>query len=192
MTLKTIYTIRCKIPDAAIILIDLTSLPSLWKQTLIQLTEKFVDTSDDPTVLNATDTCLNKGSAECLQLLEGVKYIEPYINATHIFKITGRYFLNDTFVYSTFLTTQFCFMLIPSTSTFFEPTPACYTSFYSIPIILVNEFKKMLFNTVNKGISTMKSIETILPFECDSSLVTLIPHLGITGVVGPFGTMMYD
>lgn len=188
-TINTILSVRQKIPNSIIILIDPTQIFDDWKIYLKSITDHLID---DSSLTESTDTWLNKGCAECQQILAGLEYITgKYPTATKIFKITGRYYLEKSFKYDNFEDNAVCFMTIPKTSIFFETVPACYTFFYSVPIKYIAEYQNALKNTISKCLDLDKSIETILPYEFGSAFVNHnIEELGVSGIVAPFGSLI--
>jgi len=186
-TIKNINILRYKIPDCALILIDATNLLKDYKLYLDKTIDQFIDLSTNLEQISYANESLNKGIAECAQLLEGLKFIGQYTNAINIFKITGRYFLSKSFKYDNFINEKVSFKIVPESSTFYELVPACYTFFYKVPIKYKNEFKKALENTIIKCIEIKEhvSIETILPFEFDKDIIVYNSILGVSGFVGP-------
>lgn len=189
-TLKTIHSIRRNIPNVAILLIDPTPISSVWKSRLDTYVDKRIDCSHDNELIGLTNTCLNKGVAECKQLLEGLNHITDYPNAAIIFKLSGRYCLTESFKYTRFSDSKVCFKTVPPDSVFYEKIPACFTFLYSVPTKLIDEYKSALHATVIKGISTLASIETILPYEFDPRTTVYATPLGVSGHIGPSGLFL--
>jgi hypothetical protein len=184
-TLKNIHILRYKIPNSAIILIDPTDVPTEWKEYLKTLVDTYIDANDDPMLKILTDTCLNKGVAECAQLLKCLDRIGEYKNTKNIFKLTGRYYLSKSFRYSNFCDNMVHFKTVPPSSVFFEKVPACFTFLFKVPYIYMDKLAVALSNTIQKGKETLASIETILPYEFDKSIVRYDATLGVSGFVGP-------
>jgi hypothetical protein len=184
-TLKNIHILRYKIPNTAIILIDPTEVPMEWKEHLKTLVDIYIDANDDPVLKILTDTCLNKGVAECTQILKCLDHIGEYKNAKNIFKLTGRYYLSKSFRYSNFADNKVHFKTVPPSSVFFEKVPACFTFLFKVPYIYMDKLAVALSNTIKKGKETLASIETILPYEFDKSIVRYDATLGVSGFVGP-------
>jgi hypothetical protein len=157
------------------------------------IVDKYVDCADDAGVIELSNSCLNKGVAECSQLLKSLNYIGEYTNAKRIFKITGRYTLTNSFKIENFANTdKVCFKLIPPESIFYEKIPACYTFFYEIPIRYIEQYRAALTKTIQIGQATLNSIETILPFQFESAIVNYDPILGVSGYIGPNGHFLED
>lgn len=186
-TIKCIKTIRSKIPNVAIFLVDPSPVPIEWRIYLESIVDKYIDCSDNEDVCSSTSSSLNKGVAECKQILASLDYISEYPNATSVCKITGRYALTHSFDMKYFSQQKIYFKLIPKGSIFFEPTAGCYTFFYKVPICYLAHLRDALLKTILIGTETLESIETILPFQFDPSIVSYDAHLGISGWVGPSG-----
>ena len=184
-TIKNIHILRYKIPNSAIILIDPTDVPAEWKEYLKTLVDTYIDATDDPVLKILTDTCLNKGVAECTQILKCLDHIGIYKHAKNIFKLTGRYYLSKSFKYSNFADNKVQFKTVPPSSIFFEKVPACFTFLFKVPYTYIDSLAVALRNTIKKGKETLASIETILPYEFDKSIVRYDATLGISGFVGP-------
>jgi len=184
-TVENIEILRAKIPNIAIILVDPSPVPPEFKTVLIVSVDIYIDCEDHPDVREDTVSGLNKGVAECKQLLVALNYIDCYPNAKNIFKLTGRYTLNSSFDIANFESDHIQFKLIPPDSVFYEPVPACYTFFYKIPILYVEDFRKALINTTAICSNTSVSIETVLPFQFNPKIVTYDACVGISGCIGP-------
>jgi hypothetical protein len=186
-TIKCIKTIRYKIPNVAIFLVDPSPVPPEWRSYLESIVDKYIDCSDNEDICNSTTSSLNKGVAECKQVLAALDYISEYPSATTLCKITGRYALTHSFDMKYYPQQKIYFKLIPQGSVFYEPTPGCYTFFYKVPICYVAHLREALAKTILIGTETLSSIENILPFQFDPSIVSYDAHLGISGWVGPSG-----
>jgi hypothetical protein len=189
-TLKTIHSVRRHIPNVAILLIDPTPIPPLWKSRLDNYIDKRIDCSQDNELIEFTNTCPNKGVAECKQLLTGLNHIAEYPNASIIFKLSGRYCLTGSFNHARFSDSKVCFKTVPPGSVFYEKVPACYTFLYSVPTALIEEYKNALHATVIKGISSLASIETILPYEFGTHHTVYNTPLGVSAHIGPSGVFL--
>jgi hypothetical protein len=91
-TKKTIESVRNKIPDAKIILLESGSKKELPFK-IQDLVDEYLYVGDQPSVRFACDSKF-KGLGEIVTLLQLRKQI---IFNTDYFKISGRYFLNDNF-----------------------------------------------------------------------------------------------
>jgi len=192
-TVKNINIIRYKVPNVAIILIDPTDIPEPWKTYLRSIVDIYENCSDDPTIATMTNTCFNKGAAECAQLIKGLDHVHTFHNAKTIFKISGRYYLSKSFNISAFDTEKVCFKLIPTNSIFYEKTPACFTFLFSVPVCFYDHFKKALQKCIIKASANIaSSIETILPFEFDENIIQADTLLGVSGFVGPTNIFLDD
>ena len=189
-TINSINIIRYKIPDVAILLVDPSPIPIEWRTYLESIVDKYIDCSGNKDIFDSTNSGLNKGVAECKQLLASLDFIADYPNATSVCKLSGRYTLTNSFDMKYFAEEKIYFKLIPKGSIFYEPVPACYTFFYKVPRCYLASFREALQKTILIGTATLKSIETILPFQFESSIVAYDAHLGISGQLGPTGAIL--
>ena len=96
-TLKTISSVREKIPDSKILLVESTEINKEMSSTIKELVDYFIIVNDKSHVINGPF----KGAAETTQILESLRKID-FSTYQNIFKISGRYWLNDKFDYSKF------------------------------------------------------------------------------------------
>jgi hypothetical protein len=100
-TLKTIETIKNKIPNYYIILIDNSIFPQNEFNKLNNSVDKFINITNNDKLNYYTDECIYKGYGELAQLyniLDILKNIDFNIN--NIFKISGRYLISNNFKYT--------------------------------------------------------------------------------------------
>lgn len=93
-TIKTIESIRSKIPNSKTILIEMGleySLPF----NLHELADKYVYLGDSKIVREAADSS-SKGHGEAVGMVLADKYIRSF-PAQYYFKLSGRYYLDDNF-----------------------------------------------------------------------------------------------
>jgi len=104
-TLETIRTIRSHIPNNWIILFDNSSFTDDEYIILKSNTDCFINTCNDEIVNNLTNNSIHKLYGEIAQTYKILEYLNKYhkeMNIKNIFKITGRYLINDTFSYNTY------------------------------------------------------------------------------------------
>jgi hypothetical protein len=186
-TIKCIKSIRNKVPKVAIFLVDPTPVPIGWRKYLELIVDKYINCADNRDICQATSVSPNKGVAECKQILAALDFVAQYPNITSLFKITGRYALTHSFDIKYFSQQKVYFKRIPRSCIFYEPVPACYTCLYRIPICYLAHFRVALQKAILIGNETSHSVETILPFQFDPSIVNYDAHLGVSGWIGPSG-----
>lgn len=105
-TLMTISSVRQYIPNSYIILCDNSIFDDEMNNELLKQTDLFLNVTDDRLFNYETDVSIFKGIGELYQLLVVKKYFFDKINSSilgrNIFKISGRYTINEQFDYSKF------------------------------------------------------------------------------------------
>jgi len=101
-TKKTIQTIREKIPNSKILIVECSNLNKDMTDYLVQNSEYFINLYYDEKVRNNI-TGLSKSLGEGTMTIYAIKYIKDNnIEYDNLFKITGRYWLSDNFNYNYF------------------------------------------------------------------------------------------
>jgi len=182
-TLHTIYTIRNKIPNAYIVLVDNSKLNEYQINTLKEKTDYFINITDNKEINYYTDDCEIKLFGELSQQLVFYKYFLSKIDISklkHFFKLSGRYYINDTFDYQ----------IYDNNLTIFKKNNTVtdreyyYTSFYKISIYKIIDYFKILskiMNEKNKYTSLPNDFEVIVPGLIDNKVI--ISNLGITQII---------
>ena len=100
-TLKTISSVRTKIKDCFIIFVD-TDLSENYKKNIQKLVDVFINANGH--IINIMTNYSNlKIFGELNQMSTVIKFIKKFpIKFNNLFKLTGRYFLNDKFDYDVF------------------------------------------------------------------------------------------
>jgi hypothetical protein len=109
-TLNTISSIRNKVPNSIILLVESSQskLPDDYRKEIIKRTDSFIECYDDQILKQIYDNLeknphqINFGkslleSRGMIIAFEKILKTKLYQNVHRIFKISGRYFLNDTF-----------------------------------------------------------------------------------------------
>ena len=101
-TKKTIQSIREKIPNSKIFVVECSNLNEDMTKYLVQNSDYFLNLYEDETIRSNTNG-LSKSLGEGTMTIEAFKYIEnKKIMFDNFFKITGRYWLSDNFNYNNF------------------------------------------------------------------------------------------
>lgn len=101
-TLETINSIRKKIPDSFIVLLDNSILEKDLISTLENCVDKFINIIDDDILNYYTNECKFKAFGDIYQQIKFFDSFLKYIDTSNIinfFKISGRYIVNDNFDY---------------------------------------------------------------------------------------------
>ena len=97
-TIKTINSLTEKIPNVFIILIDNSVLPSDKLSNLKKITNHIINVTNNKEYNYSTDESIYKGYGEINNTLKATQFIkENNFSFKNLFKISGRYYLNDTF-----------------------------------------------------------------------------------------------
>ena len=101
-TKKTIKTIREKIPNSKIFIVECSNLNEDMTKYLVQNSDYFLNLYQDEKIRSNT-TGISKALGEGTMTICAIKYIKHNnIEYDNIFKITGRYWLSDNFNYNNF------------------------------------------------------------------------------------------
>ncbi len=178
-TLKTIQTIREKVPNVHIILSECSEISKEQEQIFLEKVDTYLNFYDNEEIRNA---CLNsnrKGYGECLKTYQAFCYILLHdFKPKRFFKISGRYFLNDYFDIHNFSETEYTFNKILRGSD-------CHpTVLYSVPFSLFNHYEKVLIHCKNAYEKTSDPIgyENLLPPCCTPA--SYINCVGASGYIG--------
>jgi hypothetical protein len=180
-TLKTIQSIKTHIPGAYIILVDNSTLPNEQSIVLKKEVGHFLNINNEE-YSYYTDKSEYKGFGEIYQTILALKYIQDNnIQYESLFKISGRYFLNDSFNINKYHTSTFVFKKNESLS----DRNYYYTSFYKMGNNLQNYIQilqKILHIKNFDKYNNFKDLEVILPRELKDNGIKYdtIPILGIT------------
>ena len=101
-TVKTIQTIREKIPNSKIFIVECSPLNDEYNEYLIKNSDYFLNLYTNESIRNKT--CgISKSLGEGIMTMYAIEYIQNNnINYDNFFKITGRYWLSDNFNYNNF------------------------------------------------------------------------------------------
>jgi hypothetical protein len=105
-TLQTIESIRCHIPNSYIILFDNSDFSQDQYSTLHEKTDLFLNITTDLDIYDYTNNKAYKLYGELAQTAYVLQYIKDHrlaIHMNHFFKISGRYWINDSFCFDTYV-----------------------------------------------------------------------------------------
>ena len=179
-TIDTINSLRNKIPNVLILLCDNSNFSLFEYNLLKQLLDVFINPIDDELLNYFTNTCLYKSHGEIAQTYKLLDYIYKYIppeNIHNVFKITGRYTLNDSFSYNRFNNSNTLFKL----NTQVTDRKYFFTCFYKIN---KNDFSfyygiiKQLYENIQNKMHENIDLEVLLP----SYLYNIITNINTLGI----------
>jgi len=134
-TLKSIQTIREKVPNSKIVLLEGKPVDLEMEQEIIRLTDVYINFKDDPWVLEAIDST-KKGLGEVRKLIKGIEELQirgVLKDVKRVFKLSGRYWLNSEFNLEKYSLEQMTFKNYEHmVSTVIYSVPICKLDDYSI------------------------------------------------------------
>ena len=132
-TLKSIQTIREKVPNSKIVFLEGRPLDIEMEQEIIRSTDLYINFKDDPWVLEAIDSP-KKDLGEVRKLIRGIDQLQlrgELKNINMLFKLSGRYWLNEKFNLDNYSTREMSFKNHDTMVT---------TVIYSIPICKLDNY----------------------------------------------------
>jgi hypothetical protein len=171
-TLQTIESIRNLNDSSRIMLVECSDLSESMTVALKSKVDYFLQCIDDADV---RASCLNsekKGYGEAKKSQRAVEYILTHnVQFNRLFKISGRYFLNDQFIKSRFSETVYTFRRkVDGTNS---------TVLYSVPYALLNHYLAQLKRCSDVYARQVIGYEIVLPSGC-----TPMCEIEIVGVSG--------
>lgn len=128
-TLKTIESIHVRAPNADILLIDDSAFDPGITALLENSVDMFLGRTNISDITQFTDMDTEKGMGEAAQIIEALKYLTTRKTLYgKIFKISGRYLLNDKFHSNNFHKSGFIFK---SAREFMRVVPHLKNYFYT-------------------------------------------------------------
>lgn len=176
-TLKTIQSIKSKVPNSYIVLIE-SGLNQDIDREIIKVVDQYIYTGHHKLVRWACDG-KKKGLGEAVSLYYGLKQILP-LNYKYCFKISGRYYLNENF-----------------NALAYDDTKDISLKTYNNPLQMSTRlygFSNCFLKTLHKslpflffGLYKNKSIEELLYARVKKYQIQKLETLGVSGLIGPNG-----
>jgi hypothetical protein len=159
-TLESITSIRQRMPNAKILLVECSPLTHQQKEVLQTRTDYFLDLSEDPEAIACCITTEKKGLGEAYQTKRAADFIrEKNLQFRRLFKLSGRYSLNEEFVETNYSDTVFTFKRRVA-----QAIPSHSTVIYSLPYALFPHYYECLCLSVNFYLSGQnRGWEEVLP-----------------------------
>jgi hypothetical protein len=192
-TIETINSIKKYIPDVCIFLLDNSDFSDIdMINELYNKCDVFINPKLNKKLEYYTNNYPHKGISEAYQIIYLLDIINNIdIKYNNLFKISGRYIINDTFNINIFNNENINFKKISTDyslfdsnyySSLFKISYRYYTSFYKISynniLLYINSYKIIIKNIKNKIINT--DIEILLPYLIKIENIQLLEHIGIT------------
>ena len=184
-TKNTIRTIREQIPNACIFLIDNSEFENRYEyigEELNELCDVFINPINNVELNYYTNINKYKSIAEAYQIIYFLDLFNKLdITYDKFFKISGRYYINNTFNYSNYITDKIIFANDKNLDFMY-----CYTSFYMIPSTKFNIYfnaYKVIYNNRHNEKLVEQNIEYILPMLLKVKNIKIVTNLGITQII---------
>jgi hypothetical protein len=181
-TIDTITSIRTYIPNACIFLIDNSNFDEKYiymHNKLNEMCDFFINPNNNTELDYYTNINKYKSIAEGYQIMYFLDIFNQLnIKYDRFFKITGRYYLNNSFNFNNYLSNDIIFSNDLSLNYIYY-----YTCFYMISYdkfnMYVNAYKIIYLN-INNIDFIQNDIEYNLPQLIKLENIKLIPELGVT------------
>lgn len=177
-TINTVSSIRKILPLATIILVE-SGLREELPEGLDSLVDKYVYLGNQTLVRLACDSRF-KGIGEIVSLIYSSKYIPD--NADMIFKISGRYYLNDRFDIKRWTGQYFMARKYDNDIS---------TRLYALTKVFLSRWRCALFLSL-PFLLTGQSIERILSKLIPDNYIQVIKPIGVSGLGAAFGDQQED
>uniref|UniRef100_A0A6C0JHV5 Glycosyl transferase family 1 domain-containing protein n=1 Tax=viral metagenome TaxID=1070528 RepID=A0A6C0JHV5_9ZZZZ len=181
-TLKTIASLKKKIPDYFIVLFDNSTFTKEEKNILDKSVDCFINITNNETLNYYTNKCKYKYLSELFQQINSYHYFFKFIDHTKIknfFKITGRYYMNNDFKYNNYNNNLNIF----KKNITVKERDYYYTSFFKISNNFLPEyFLKLIDIYENKGDYFNLDLEVIYG-KCFLENMKLVDKLGVTQLI---------
>jgi len=180
-TKKTIISIRKCIPNSMILFVDCTDFNDNEKNFLNQNCNYILNLWDNKN-LHSNLFGLSKSLAEGTMTIEAIKYINNNnIKFDNLFKISGRYYLNENFNYNYYNNNKIVIKKIENDNT------NILTVFYKIPNYYLNNLNEFLNFNINKMIDCIGYEILFGLFIKNIDNIKYIDIIGIEGYVSVSG-----
>jgi len=177
-TLHTIDSIRTKVPDAIVILLENSNLFPKEVSVLQNKVDWLVSFSQDARAVKLRDGPY-KGAAEAY-MLRYMQNILKYFSYNIMFKLSGRYCLSERFNIQNF--SQECFGILLRDGVY-------STRLYSVPKILNNLYYKQLYKSMQAALKG-ESIESVFLRNVAKDKIQRLEYLGVQGYISPNGNFI--
>jgi len=168
-------SVRAKVPDTLIVLLENSDLSARETTILRQAADWFVSFAKDARAVELRDGPF-KAAGEIYMLL-WIQQIIQHFGYEKMFKLSGRYWLSGRFRLRDFPSDKFGFLMRGGTHS---------TRLYCVPKSLEAAYRKQLketFVAAQKG----TTIEAIIMRGVPPDRLQLLSHLGVCGYIAPSG-----
>ncbi len=174
-TLHSLETIRSKVPEVLIVLLENSDLTGREEVVLKKSADWVVSFAQNSRAVALRDSPF-KGAGEVYMLLS-IQHIIQNFDYEKIFKLSGRYWLSDRFDVQCFPNDKFGFLLRDGSYS---------TRLYSAPKTLEGLYQTQLRMTFKAALEGA-SIESMITHGIPPSKIELLPFIGVRGQVAVCG-----
>lgn len=177
-SIETIRSIREHVPGRTFILFSESSLISIDQRVVLEsMVDKFLDLSGDREIIESCSNSPKKGFGEACIIQKSLEWIKMSgLMFCKLFKISGRYFLTDKFVYDVYSFTKITFRKMSENNYF--------TVLYSVPFDKLGDYYIAIQETLKVYRDPQVhavSLEEVLPSKIHDK--HLIDTMGVSGFV---------
>ena len=174
-TLHSIESVRTKVPEALVVLLENSDLPTGETSVLQEAADWFVSFAQNAYATELRDGPF-KGAGETYMLLWTQRIVQHF-DYEKMFKLSGRYWLSDRFCLEDFPLGKFGFLMSGGTHS---------TRLYCVPKCLEGMYRKQLEKTL---VATQKGagVEAVIMRGVPPDKIELLEHLGVCGHIAPTG-----
>jgi len=191
-TLKTIESVKKYISNIYVVLIEVSKIDEDKEYNFRTNVNLYINYSDDAN-LNTIVNNNNKSYAEASMILKFLESDEfKKLNIDNLFKISGRYFLNEKFMLDQYMNNSNCFRQIHNEG-YYSSIPCYYSFFYKICKEDLDKYVNIFKNNIHK----LQPVHDIYHMDMEHFLCTYfknnIKHintLGISGNIAVNGTVI--
>lgn len=190
-TINTIKTVKTHLPNAYILLSEGSILTG-------EEYDKLSSHVNHLLLINNDDITKSKSIGELRIMIESINYIKnSNIVYNKIYKLSGRYWLNDNFNDNNYSTSQYTFKIRQSQNSFIKHMlngKELTTFLFCVPYKKVNDFYQLIQNIhyklTNNYVFRIMNIETSLYLSIDDKDINYITILGCSGNSGVNGLLI--
>lgn len=183
-TQKTIESVRQKLPNCKLFIIESSILPDEYTEYLIANTDYYLNLNNNPELLENING-QSKSLGEGTQTIHALKYlIDHSIEYRNLIKISGRYFLSDTFDPTIFENNSTVVKTINGKKN------NILTAMYKIPCGIVSQLHHFLVTHI-KQMKQCIGYEVLFGTFISSlhqNTVVYLNHIGVCGLVSVCGS----
>jgi hypothetical protein len=182
-TKRTIESVREKIPNSTIFIIECSPISQEEREYLVEHSEIFINLFDlNDFNINYQVSSISKSLGEGIMTINALKYIiENNIEYDSLYKVSGRYWLNDNFIYDNYNNDAIVTRAVENVTDGFDYV---YTCVYKLPRLVVPVWLDFLYYSMGdmyKCVSAEVIFATYVK-NIDYRKKNLNP-LGLSGIV---------